>query len=67
MGLFRVESESDDGWDAAAQAVEAESHHQAVVRGGEDAGLYRVRRHGEEDYVYFVVPEWGPPTALPAI
>lgn len=65
--LYQVEMEGEAGWSTTADAVEASSHHQAVVRGSGDAGLYRVREHGDEEHLYFDVPDWGSPEPLPSV
>ena len=62
--LYRVEAHGEDGWESVEDAIEASCHHQAIVRGCADPGIYRAQEHGDWEYLYFDVPAWGPPEPL---
>ena len=52
------------GWRLVADAVEATSAVQAVIRAADGEGRYRARGDGKDGASVFWVPAWGPPEPL---
>jgi hypothetical protein len=55
---------SGQDWFLVADAVEATSAVQAVIRAADGEGRYRARGSGEDGASVFWVPAWGPPEPL---
>ncbi len=52
------------GWRLVADAVEATSAVQAVIRAADGEGRYRAHGDGNDDPSVFWVPAWGPPEPI---